>query len=189
MRRLVYFVGTSVDGCIAGPSGETEFFPTSPQLLGAIFERYPETCPAHVRGVFGMQEEPRHFDTVIMGARTHEPAVEAGMTHAYPHLEQLVVTHRTFPAADGLTFVRDRPVSAVRALKRQPGRDIWLGGGADLASQLWDEIDELHLKVYPVVVGTGVPLFHGDRSPSSWVLTATETLPEGVLLNRYSRTG
>jgi dihydrofolate reductase len=49
----------------------------------------------------------------------------------------------------------------VRELKNQPGRDIWLRGGGTLAGVLAPEIDRLILKVSPVVLGAGVPLFAG----------------------------
>lgn len=187
MRQLIYFVGVSADGYIANSAGQTDIFPTSRRLLSAIFARYPETCPTHLRALHGVQDNPQRFDTVIMGAKTHAPAVEAGLTHAYPHLEQLVVTHQDFPRGEGLRFIRERPSSVVRALKRQPGRDIWLAGGAHLASQLQAEIDELHLKVYPIVIGAGIPLFRDGYEPAAWTLVGTETLPDAVLLNTHHR--
>lgn len=187
MRKLVYLVGTSLDGYIADTEGTADGFPMNPDVLGRIFTEYPETCPAHLRDVLAVTGEARHFDTVVMGYRTHEPALRAGLTSAYPHLRQFVVTHREdLPQDPHLSMVHDNPVVLVRDLKAEEGRDIWLCGGANLAGQLIDEIDELRLKVYPVLFGSGVPLVTGSMT-LPFLLTSSEALGSGTLLNTYRR--
>ncbi len=121
-----------------------------------------------------------------MGSRTHQPALDAGLTSAYPHLAQHVVTHRELPA-DPTVSVTDDPVALVQRLRDEEGRDLWLCGGGDLAAQLVDEIDELHLKVNPVVLGDGVPLVGRGTSLPPVELVDSAALPGGVLLNRYVR--
>lgn len=187
MRPLVYYVATSLDGYIAASDGSVDDIPTAPETLRAVFAEYPETCPVHAREALGVDAPPRHFDTVVMGRRTHEPALAAGLTSAYPHLRQYVVTHRTDLPEDTTLTVTDDPVGTVRALKDEDGLGIWLCGGAELAAGLVDEIDELHLKVNPVSLGSGIPLFRGGTGARRWALAATTPLPGGVLLNRYVR--
>ena len=186
MRSLVYHVNVSIDGFIADTEGSADRLVQTPELVAAVFRDYPETCPAHVRDLLGVAGEARHFDTVVMGANTHQPALDAGLTSAYPHLAQYVVTHRALPDDPTVTAVDD-PVAVVRDLKQQDGLDVWLCGGGDLAGQLADEIDELHLKVSPVVLGGGVPLVGRGASLPAMSLRASRELPDGVLLNRYVR--
>lgn len=185
MRKLVYFVATSIDGFIAGSDGSTDGFPLNPETLSAIFTEYPETCPAHLRDALGVSGEPRHFDTVLLGARTHEPALQAGLTSAYPHLRQYVVTHRSdLPRDPTVTVVSVDPLTLVRELKQEEGLDIWLCGGGNLAAQLLDEIDEYHVKVNPVLLGSGVPMVEGSATaPLPLGLRSSTTLPGGTLLN------
>lgn len=186
MRKLVYYVGVTADGFIADPSGDASCFPQEPETLARLFAEYPETCPAHVRPILGIDAPARHFDTVLMGARTHQPALDAGLTSAYPHLAQYVVTHRTdLPADPSVTVVED-PVAVVRRLKAEPGADLWLCGGGDLAGQLLDEIDEWHLKVYPVLLGQGVAL-HGRAGQVDLSLVDDVDLGGGARLTRYRR--
>lgn len=189
MRRLVYYVATSLDGFIADPAGDASAFPVEPDTLAALFAEYPETCPTHVRAALGVDAPPRHFDTVVMGRATHQPALDAGLTSAYPHLRQYVVTRRgDLPEDPTVTVVHDDPISLVRALKaEEDGLDVWLCGGGDLAGQLLDEVDELHLKVNPVLLGEGVPLVRGATDPAAWRLASSTPLPHGVLLTRYVR--
>ena len=62
------------------------------------------------------------------------------------------------------------PAAALQEPKRADGKDIWLCGGGKLAGALRTEIDELVVKLHPVAVGSGVPLFDAasSRSASSW---------------------
>lgn len=187
MRKLIYYVATSLDGFIAGPDDAVDFYRQSPELLAALFAEYPETCPAHVREALHVSEPARHFDAVIMGRRTQQPALDAGMVTAYPHLNNYVVTSRTdLPTDPSVTYVGDDPAALVRELKARDGMDIWLCGGGRTAGTLADEIDELHLKVSPVLVGAGTPLVEavGIRE---FTLARSRELPDGVLLHIYQR--
>lgn len=188
MRELVYYVATSIDGFIADPTGNFSHFPACRETLDSLFTRYPETCPGHLREALGVTEAPRRFDTVLMGRRTHAPAVEAGLTGgAYPHLQQIVTTHQGLPDSPGVEVVTGDVATRVVDLKKEPGRDIWLCGGANLAGQLIDLIDEIQLKINPVLLGDGIPLFGGDGRPRDVETTDIELLPGGVTLATYRR--
>ncbi len=63
--------------------------------------------------------------------------------------------------------------------------DIWLLGGGKLAASLADEIDELILKVNPLVLGAGAPLFDGPVGPRLTELTGQKVYPNGFALLRY----
>lgn len=76
--------------------------------------------------------------------------------------------------------------SQVADLKREAGVDIWLCGGAQLAGQLLDGIDEFQFKVNPVLLGDGIPVIGGPRQVDL-TLVSTEPLPGGVVLNTYRR--
>ena len=189
MRDLVYYVAISLDGFIAAPDGDTSMFPTHPDTLAALFERYPETCPTQARGPLGVTGAPRRFDTVLLGARTHAPAVAAGLPEgAYPHLRQVVVTHDRTPVA-GCEVLSGDVAATVADLKAHAGRDIWLCGGGQLAAQLIEQIDEIQLKVNPVVLGSGIPFLGGRRPAGPLRLTEVAPLPHGVVLTTYRTSG
>ncbi len=81
MRRLTYLIGVTVDGFIAGPEDEIDFFPTPAPYLQHLATEYPETMPTHVRGAVGLDDVPnRRWDTVIMGRGTYEPTLALGIT-------------------------------------------------------------------------------------------------------------
>lgn len=186
MRHLVYFVATSIDGFIADPAGDFSRFPVQPETLASLFARYPETCPAHLRAALGVTGAPRRFDTVLLGRHTHEPAVAAGLSDgAYPHLRQIVATHQLLPASPHVEIMAGDIAARVAELKDGPGRDIWLCGGGQLAGQLVDLIDEIQLKINPVLLGSGIPLFSNGTEPRDLQAIDAEPLPGGITLATY----
>lgn len=187
MRNLIYIVGASMDGRIAGPGGEIDVFPTPPEYLHHLATELPETLPTHVRPHVGAAEAPnRLVDTVIQGAATYRPALDVGITSPFAHLRQYVAsTSMTSPDPD-VTVVAD-PVQTVRALKAEDGLGIWLAGGARLAGALLPEIDEVILKLYPVMLGRGVPVLDGAFDVAEFACTATRSFDSGHTVLHYAR--
>lgn len=78
-------------------------------------------------------------------------------------------------------------MATVRELKEQEGLDIWLCGGGKLAAELHDEIDEILLKIHPVTIGEGIPLFDGPVGPRRFDLTDSTLFSSGVAFMTYTR--
>ena len=75
--------------------------------------------------------------------------------------------------------------AVVQSLKQQPGKDIWLCGGGELATQLFPAIDELILKVHPILLGSGIPLFAGRIDQTSLKLVNHQIYTNEVMLVHY----
>ena len=186
MRILTYLVAVTADGFIAGESGGIDFFPMAGEHLQYLASEYPETFPAHLRARFGAVGENRHFDTVLMGRDTYEMGSKHGLTNPYPQLRQYLISRSLLASPDAaVRLVSSDPVALVRGLKQEHGLGIWLCGGAQLAGALHAEIDELVLKVNPVIVGSGIPLLRGPISPRRLELKAHSTFPSGVAIHHY----
>jgi dihydrofolate reductase len=180
MRKLVYYVASTLDGFIAAPDGSWDFFGPVHEELGAFINaRYPETLPTGQRR--------QVFDTVLMGRGTYEPALKIGVTSPYAHLDQHVFSRTLDPAIDpAVTIVAEDPVPYVRKLKERPGQEIWLCGGGALAATLRDEIDEYVVKLNPVLAGDGIPLRSGPFDPKRLELREVTPLgASGVVVLRY----
>lgn len=189
MRKLVYFIASTIDGFIAARDGATDVFPMSQTTLRQIAEEFPETFPTHLRPVLGIAAPNARFDTVIMGRGTYHPAFSQGITSPYAHLRQIVFS-RSLPSGTdpAVTVVAGNAVPVVRRLKAErTGKDIWLCGG-DLAKQLIDEIDELILKLNPIALGEGRPLFAGPIGPRAFTLVDARSREAGVVQLRYAAT-
>jgi dihydrofolate reductase len=186
MRKLVYFIACTADGFIARENGSFDFFPMTGDHLPFIAREYPETIPGHLRKDFGVCSENRHFSSVVMGRHTYEVGSALGITNPYPHLQQLVVSSTLAESPDAnVQLVAHDPVAVVRSLKQQSGLGIWLCGGARLAGNLYDEIDEIVLKVNPIVLGAGIPLFRDAIGVTRLELTDHQTFTGGVAIHRY----
>jgi dihydrofolate reductase len=152
-----------------------------------IFRDYTDTLPAPALQALGLHADCSVFDTVVMGRKTYDVAFDAGLDNPYPHLRQYVFSRSTKPVGDAVTL-SESPVRTVRSLKAEPeGSGIWLCGGGKLASALYDEIDRLVLKVNPIVLGSGLPLFDGPADPNAFTLTASTRYQSGVIVNEYAR--
>lgn len=189
MRKLVYYIGVSLDGYIAGPGGEYDFYPVSDQMAAWINARYPETVPTHVRELVGLEDAPNKvFDTLVMGRGTYEPALTVPTTSPYAHLRQYVVSSTLTIDDPAVEVVPDDPLGLVRRLKAEDsGLNIYLCGGGRLAGALLPEIDEIILKSYPVVAGGGIPMVAGGFSPTGFIPTQRETFDNGTQVTWLSR--
>ena len=187
MRKLVYYVGMSIDGFIAGPEDQVDFYPVTPDVVEFLTGDFPDALPTHVRAQLGVDGPNQRFDVCVQGRVTYEPALAIGVTSPYAHLRQLVVSSTLTTDDPAVEVVSGDVVARVRELKAEDGLDIYLVGGARVAGQLLEEIDELVVKVYPVVAGAGVPLFRADFSPTAFRLTGTKALEGGMVVLSYAR--
>ena len=87
------------------------------------------------------------------------------------------------------TVLGDDLVSAVGALKREPGKNIGVHGSLTLVEALLhaDLLDELRLEIYPVIAGTGARLFKDGRAPKRLTLAESRITSTGVVLLTYRR--
>ncbi|MFD7871481.1 dihydrofolate reductase family protein [Microbacterium sp. NPDC059771] len=190
MRELTYYVAVSLDGYIAGPGGEFDTFLAAGDHMGPIWSRYRGTAPTQLAEAAGLSVADGPFDTVLMGKNTYA----VGLPHLpdpYQHLRQIVFTSTPSQrpeGSDAVEFTTADPTAAVRALKQEDGLGIWLCGGGALAASLIEEIDRLVLKINPVVLGAGIPLFgSAGYSPMAWNPIRTEAFESGVIFAEYVR--
>jgi dihydrofolate reductase len=187
VRKLVYYVGATIDGFIAAPDGSIDFFPVTPDVVDFITHDYPDTLPTHVREQLGVDVPNPNFDVGVQGRTTYQPALDIGVTSPYAHLRQYVVS-ATYESQDPAVEVISTDVAGkIRELKRKDGKDIYLMGGSRLAGSLLGEIDSLVIKVYPVVAGAGIPLFTAEFTPTSFTLAGTRALENGTVVLSYDR--
>ncbi|TDD96865.1 dihydrofolate reductase family protein [Jiangella asiatica] len=188
MRSLVYYVASTVDGFIAGPDGQYDFFSAEGDHMRAITEQYPETIPVHFRSMLGIDPPNQTIDTVLEGRVAYQLGLDEGVANAYPHLRHLVFSRTLAESPDpGVEIVGTDPAARVRELKQEGGARIWLCGGGQLAGALHDEIDELAVKIYPVSIGSGRPLFAGGFRPRHLRVKDAQVFEDGVVFVHYVR--
>ncbi|UIX30855.1 dihydrofolate reductase family protein [Streptomyces sp. GQFP] len=194
MRKLTYFVACSIDGFIGDESGDASFmYPfVDEQFLEFLKTEYPETISTGGRRALGLDDLPnRRFDTVVQGRASYEVALKEGITSPYAHLREYVASRTLEESPDPhVEIIAADLVARVRELKAEDGdRGIYLCGGSRLAGELIDEIDELVVKTYPIVLGTGMPMFGSGFEVSEFALDEVRPFRNGVLVRTYSRKG
>ncbi|MGW0768770.1 dihydrofolate reductase family protein [Streptomyces sp. NPDC002676] len=192
MRKLTYFVACSIDGFIGDPDGDASSMFTflDEEFLGYLTSTYPETIAAQGREPLGVKDTGnRHFDTVIQGRGSYQLALDIGVTSPYGHLREYVASRTLGASPDpAVTVIDSDLVARIRELKAEEGDlGIWLCGGSQLAGELLDEIDELVIKTYPQVYGSGMPMFGTGFAVTDFALESVRTFQNGVLVRTYSR--
>ncbi|OEU86822.1 deaminase [Streptomyces abyssalis] len=191
MRKLTYFIAASVDGFIGRPDGEAGFFTeyVDEEFFEFLKSEFPETMPTHGRQPLGIDDlENQQFDTIVQGRASYDLALEAGVTSPYAHMRQYVASRTMEKSPDpAVEIISEDLRGRVRALKEEGGLGVYLCGGSVLAGELLDEIDELIVKTYPLVLGSGMPMFASGFGLERFALESVRTFGNGALVSRYSR--
>lgn len=187
MRKLIYLVATTADGFIAAPDGSADAFLQQGDHLLDLAAEFPETFPTPVREALRITAQNRMFDAVLMGRSTYDMGARVGLTSPYPQLQQYLFSRSIDASPDpAVELVSGDALAFVRKLKARSGGAIWLCGGGQLASDLFSEIDELILKINPVAIGAGIPLFARAVGPARLRPLARKVYESGVERVHYA---
>lgn len=173
MRKIIYYVATSIDGYIAGPGEDINDF----QHTGNGVDKYLADLQA--------------FDTVIMGRNTYEFGYRFGLKPGeapYPHMQHYIFSNQLQlkEAADQVQ-VCPLNIELIRDLKNTEGTDIYLCGGGVFAGWLLNHglIDQVKIKLNPLILGGGTKLFDHAKKAHQLVLQWHETYEGGLQMLTY----
>lgn len=166
--RLVHYgVASSLDGYIAGPNGEADWITMDPDIDFA--------------GIFAK------FDTLLIGRKTFTGMVKPGRKSKSPWGMRTLVFSRTLKPSDypNVTIVSGAIPEAIRALKTEPGKDIWLFGGGDLFRSLagLGLVDTVSVAVVPIMLGGGLPLFPSPAPRVPLKLTSQQSYEKSGIVS------
>lgn len=173
MKKIIYYVATSLDGYICGANEDISGF-----VAGG-------------NGVAKYLDDLKAFETVIMGRKTYEFGYQYGLVPgkpAYPHMQHFVFSNAlSFENPDEKVTVKHLDIKEVIQIREQSATAIYLCGGGQFAGWLLEhqQIDVLKLKINPLVLGQGVKLFGDSKKQYQLNLLETETYEEGLLINTY----
>jgi dihydrofolate reductase len=186
MRRLVYSLGVSLDGFIAGPDGDFAWAAPSEELHRFHNEQARDTgLELYGRRLY---ETMRPWETLGDDPAASETVRE--FAQIWKETPKIVFS-RTLDSVEGnARLAREVSADEIRALKEEPGKDLAVGG-AGLASSFikLGLVDEYRLFVNPVVVGAGTPFFPMLDQPLGLELVETREFGSGVVYLRYRATG
>ena len=173
MRKIVYYVATSVDGYIAGPNED---------ITGYISEG---------SGLNKYLDDLKDFDTVIMGRKTYEFGYKFGLKPgqpAYSHMQHYIFSNTLqFDNPVDCVEIRRPSLENIEDIQKSPGTDIYLCGGGVFAGWLLEKekIDILKIKLSPSIFGGGIPIFGTSSKQISMKLLAHEQHDFGLQIITY----
>ncbi|HEX6819161.1 MAG TPA: dihydrofolate reductase family protein, partial [Ktedonobacterales bacterium] len=191
MRKIVVSEFMSLDGVMQAPGGKDEDTEGGFTQGGWTWPYWHDDIGAH----FG--EVMSESDTFLLGRKTWQ--IHGGAFEPMPAgdpfgdvmngMSKYVVSNTLTSAAAwrNSTLISGDVVEQVRALKAQPGKNIVIDGSSALIHTLAenDLIDEYHLIVYPLVLGSGKKVFPEGKRVNLKLVEA-KPLPTGVVLTRYT---
>src|SRR5688572_2148172 len=169
MKKLVLGVATSLDGFIEGPNGEYDWCFTDQD--------------------YGMSDFFKRIDSIFIGRKSYELALTMGEVEmpGFPKLTEYVFSNTLNEVRPGSILIKGDLEAEVKRIKKEPGKDIWLFGGATLTSSLLNLglIDEIGLSVHPIILGGGKLLFQNVSRKISLKLADSKTYSTGLVSLAY----
>lgn len=178
----------TLDGVMQGPGGPEE------DVSGDF--RYGGWTVSYGDELFGqiMQEEMKQAD-YLLGRKTFDIFSSYWPDHAnfWPDINEgtKYVLSQTMEKSDWKHTVFLRNLADIQNLKQSEGADIQVWGSSELIHLLLkhDLVDEIRLKIYPLILGKGKRLFDDHAVPATFVLTESHVTSKGVIIANYKRDG
>ena len=164
MRKVTFRVANSLDNYIARLDGTVDWILHSDESSSSLAEFW-ET-----------------IDTVLWGRKTYD--LVKGRMPAYKGVKNYVFSRTMKESADeGVKIINGDVVEFVRKLKAQEGKDIFVMGGGELAKSLFDGglIDEVGINIHPILLGSGILLFHEMKGQINLELLECKSLKNGCV--------
>ena len=173
-RKIILDLAVTLDGFIEGKNGEVDWCIMDSEM--------------------GFTNFLNQIDTILYGRKSYDlwgqysPTIED--TDAEKEMWELVhskekyVFSKTQKGTDNKAlFINEDILEEVNKIKKKPGKDIWLYGGASLITTFIDLglVDEFRLSVHPVVLGEGRPMFIDIKQRLNLKLINTRTFSSGVV--------
>jgi dihydrofolate reductase len=179
LRKIIVSNMVSLDGYIAGPDGEIDWFVWDKEL-----ERYTVDLMGTV-------------DTILFGRVTYDmmasywPTDTANDPYVKERMNNLpkVVFSKTLVKADwnNSTLVSDIDPQRIMRMKRMTGKNMVVLGSGSIVSALtkFGLIDEYRIIVNPILIGNGKSMFKGLANRQKLELMDTRQLESGVTILTY----
>lgn len=191
MRKLIVHEFVTLDGVMQAPGGKDEDRDGGFQHGGWTLPYWHDD----IGKSFG--QLMTDVDAFLLGRRTYvthaqafEPMPAGNFFGDLMNAPKKYVVSKTLqkPIWRSTTIIRDNVIESVRALKAQPGKSILMDGSSQLVHALLehDLIDELHLSLYPLTLGSGKRVLP-DGVNAKFGLTSAKPYPTGVVGLHYTR--
>lgn len=187
MRKLKLQVQMTIDGFVAGPEGQLDWMWAGAEQDETSFQKVIELADSCDTILLGRKMTPGFIEHWENGLVVNNISPEQSLAQRMVKMRKIVFS-RTQTAMKGknLEVENGDLATAVQALKKEPGRDIIVYGGANFVSSLisQDLIDEYYIFLNPVAIGSGLSIF---KERKMLKLESSIAYKNGKILNKYVR--
>ncbi|PJZ70882.1 dihydrofolate reductase [Leptospira perolatii] len=186
MRKLVLFMHSSLDGFVAGTSGEMDWIKVDDEMFEFAGQRTNEADTAlYGRVTYQMME------SYWPSAGEQPNATKHDLEHSkwYNQVSKVVVSKTLQEASLKNTKVISKNIpDEIRKLKSLSGKDILVFGSPTTMHALMHEnlIDDYWIFVNPILLGAGIPLFQNIKERTKLTLVKNQTFRSGVVCLHYT---
>ena len=188
MRKITVLSMITLDGVMQAPGGPEE--DTSGDF------KYGGWTVSYGDEIFGqiMQEEMKPAD-YLLGRKTFDIFASYWPHHAdfWPAVNEgtKYVLSQKKEESDWNNTVFLKTLEDIQQLKQTEGADIQVWGSSELVHLLLkhDLVDEIRLKIYPLILGEGKKWIDNNALPAAFVLAESHVTSKGVIIARYKRSG
>jgi len=191
-RTMIAALQVTLDGFIEGPQGEKDWADSWADAIQLIPDVDTFVLGARMYPDYGVYWEaidanPDRVPPFQDRIPSETEVAYARLAAKTPHIV-LSTTLESIAWPATARIVGD--VAELRKVKSQPGKNIYVVGGATLVASLLNEdlIDELRLIVHPIVLGKGQGLFAGVNKRLSLDLVQAKSTESGRVILSYRRT-
>ena len=189
MRKITVTANVTLDGVIQAPMGSEE--DTSGDF------KYGGWTAANADAITGksVQKEMNQTADYLLGRKTFEIFASFWPMHAnmWPGINDgtKYILSKTIKNSEWKNTVFLESLEDIKQLKISEGSDIQVWGSSELTHLLLENslVDELHLRIFPVILGKGKKLFDNGTIPAAFTLTKSLVTPTGVIFANYKRAG
>ena len=189
MRKIIVTTNVTLDSVVQAPMGSEE--DTSGDF------KYGGWTAANADAITGksVQKEMNQTADYLLGRKTFEIFASFWPMHAtmWPGINDgtKYILSKTIKNSDWKNTVFLESLEDIKQLKISEGSDIQVWGSSELTHLLLENslVDELHLRIFPVILGKGKKLFDNGTFPTAFTLTENVVTPKGVIIAHYKRTG
>ncbi len=135
---------------------------------------------------YGMTDFLARIDAILMGRKSYELLISMG-EDPFPQPKKYVFSNTLNAVNDPYLLIRGDAAEMVRSMKAEPGKAMWLFGGAQFNQAIANAglVDEYILSVHPILLGSGKPVFTGLNTRIPLRLLRAETYSSGLVQLSY----
>jgi dihydrofolate reductase len=161
MRHLIVSNLMSLDGFVAGPNGELDWFVYEGFVKNTKFGQYAREVISSVDAILLGRRTYEEFLSYWPSATDDDPTITEGMNTLPKIVFSRTLNKVEWGKWNNARLVKENAGEEVKRLKEESGKDLVIYGSADLTSYLMKLglIDEFQIFVHPVILGKGRPQF------------------------------